>query len=293
MQVQQSFWMKVSFEIFPLGARVLLWKIEFHLLGVSSVVLPVWCGLNGGKNTKKTMKKKILLTYREWSWIYRQMKTDVGFRVSGDSSLSCCILKDPSVPCCMSGSFSCYCSLEKDAPPFRLWSNCWWYCCTRHKRKNNQQSSKMHWVLKFGLAKEDHWWWCLAARLVGQPAAMAAFKGLGCSGGCLGATSPVIMSASLPITPWCCRAGFLLLPLPSRPGSISRAVLLGRAAPSITSAGMAPGGCWSSGCLGTWLSAFTGAWEQKEMGSGVSSFTGFSLNQRRRWLPRKWSCCNG
>lgn len=54
--------MKVSFEIFPLGARVLLWKIEFHLLGVSSVVLPDWCGLNGGKNTKKTMKKKIFLT---------------------------------------------------------------------------------------------------------------------------------------------------------------------------------------------------------------------------------------
>lgn len=47
------FWMKVSFEIFPLGARVLLWKIEFHLLGVSSVVLPDWCGLNGGKNTRQ------------------------------------------------------------------------------------------------------------------------------------------------------------------------------------------------------------------------------------------------
>lgn len=80
MQVQQSFWMKVSFEIFPLGARVLLWKIEFHLLGVSSVVLPVWCGLNGGKNTRQWRKRfsllfLALLTYHEWSWIYRQMKT--------------------------------------------------------------------------------------------------------------------------------------------------------------------------------------------------------------------------
>lgn len=143
-------------------------------------------------------------------------------------------------------------------------------------------------MLKFGLAKEDHWWWCLAARLVRQPAAMAAFKGLVCSGGCLGATSPIVMSASLPITPWCCRAGFFLLPLPSRTG---------RASPELC--------CWEgqppasqvlawhqegADLRDVWARGFRLSQVLENKRKRVVGFLAlwfFFLNQRRRWLPRK------